>query len=457
MYMRKIAISIIVFLCIGLIPWGVFAEEEVTLVVSEDQTEVSVISSEVKEVSAGAEIIEVQSSETSENDAVQKDAAGEESAKQEPASDSAAGTPGDAPGAALVVDAKSAVLIDADSGTVLFEYHSHDRLPPASVTKVMTMLLIMEAVDRGQMSLQDMVTISQKAASMGGSQMYMEAGEQHELEMLMQGIAIASANDACVAAAEFHSGTVEIFVENMNKRAKELGMTDTNFVNTNGLPVANHYSSAYDIALMSKELYQHKKTQEWFNTWMTNITVGLPGKKQTELGLTNTNRMIKNYPGANGIKTGFTQEAGYCLSSSATKGELSLIAVILGGSTSNIRFAEASKLLDYGFANFDSVKLAEKGEPMGQVIVEKGSPHQLNAVSAENISILVPKGDKEAIRGEIVLKEGLSAPIAQGDLLGEVVVFRQDKEIGRYPVVAEEDAEKAGLVELYIRMLKSLA
>lgn len=456
MYMRKIAISIIVFLCIGLIPWGVFAEEEVSLVVSEDQTEVSVISSEVKAVSGETEIIEVQSSETTpiEGDKVEK-----ESAEKESVSEPAEGAPAPeaVPGAGIVVDAKSAILIDADSGTVLFEYNSHDRLPPASVTKVMTMLLIMEAVERGQMSLQDMVTISEKAASMGGSQMYMEPGEQHELEMLMQGIAIASANDACVAAAEFHSGTVDIFVENMNKRAKELGMSDTNFVNTNGLPVANHYSSAYDIALMSKELYQYKKTQEWFNTWMTNITVGLPGKKQTELGLTNTNRMIKIYPGANGIKTGFTQEAGYCLSSSATRGELSLIAVIMGGSTSPIRFAEASKLLDYGFANFDSVKLAEKGEPMGMVMVEKGTPNQLNAVAAENISILIPKGDKDGIRGELVLNEEISAPIAQGDLLGEVVVFKQEQEIGRYPVVAEENVEKAGFLELYIRMLKSLA
>ena len=191
--------------------------------------------------------------------------------------------------------------------------------------------------------------------------MYMEPGEQHSLDTLMLGIAVVSANDACVAAAEHHSGSVEMFVENMNKRAKELGMADTNFVNTNGLPVANHYTSAYDIALMSKELIKHEKLQDWFQVWMKNITVGLPGKKQTDLGLTNTNRLIKTYPGANGIKTGFTQDAGYCLSASAVKNDLNLIAVIMGSPTSKIRFAEASKLLDYGFANYDSVKLAEKG------------------------------------------------------------------------------------------------
>ena len=357
----------------------------------------------------------------------------------------------------MTVDAKSAVLIDAGSGTVLFEQNSHERLPPASVTKVMTMLLIMEAVDRGQMSLDDKVTISEKAASMGGSQMYMEPGEQQTLETLMKGIVIASANDACVAAAEYHSGTVEIFVENMNKRAKELGMVDTNFVNTNGLPVANHYSSAYDIALMSKELIKHEKLQEWFKVWMTNITVGLPGKKQTELGLTNTNRLIKTYPGANGIKTGFTQEAGYCLSASAVKDDLNLIAVIMGSTTSKIRFAEAAKLLDYGFANYDSVKLAEKGEPMGKITIEKGAPDMIDAVAPEQISVLVKKGEKDGIRGELELNTTISAPISMGEQIGELVIYKQDKEIARHPLVAAENVEKAGLMQIYFRMLKTLS
>lgn len=356
----------------------------------------------------------------------------------------------------MAVDAKSAVLIDAGSGTVLFEQNSHDRLPPASVTKVMTMLLIMEAIDRGQMTLEDNVTVSEKAASMGGSQMYMEPGEQQKLETLMMGIAIASANDACVAAAEYHSGTVEIFVENMNKRAAELGMVDTNFVNTNGLPVANHYSSAYDIALMSKELLKHDKIQDWFNIWMTNITVGLPGKKQTELGLTNTNRLIKTYPGANGIKTGFTQEAGYCLSASAKKGDLDLIAVIMGCATSKLRFAEASKLLDYGFANYDSVKLAEKGEPMGMVVIEKGAPNMVNAVAPEDISVLVKKGEKDTVRGELVFNDVVSAPITKGDQVGELVIYQKDTELSRYPVVAEENVKKANLLQIYLRMIKTL-
>lgn len=357
----------------------------------------------------------------------------------------------------MTVDAKSAILIDAASGTVLFEQNAHDRLPPASVTKVMTLLLIMEAIDRGQMSLDDKVTVSEKAASMGGSQMYMEPGEQQKLETLLMGITIASANDACVAAAEYHSGSVDIFVENMNKRAKELGMVDTNFVNTNGLPVANHYTSAYDIALMSRELIKHKKLQDWFNVWMTNITVGLPGKKQTELGLTNTNRMIKTYPGANGIKTGFTQEAGYCLSASAVKGDLDLIAVIMGSPTSKIRFAEASKLLDYGFANYDSVKLAEKGEPLGKVMIGKGSPNIVDAVAPDDVSILVKKGEKDGIKGKLVLNDTISAPIAKGDKIGELVIYKQDKEISRYPAVAAENVKKASLMQIYLRMIRTLA
>ena len=426
-YFRNIAIGLVLLLCIAMVPWPVSADDFVS-------TNEGVTTNEGVSTNEVVSTIDIVTSAIDE-DAVQT------------ATNAAIG---------MTVDAKSAVLIDADSGTVLFEQNSHDKLPPASVTKIMTMLLIMEAVDRGQISLDDMVTISERAASMGGSQMYMEPGEQHNLETLMMGIAVCSANDGCVAAAEYHSGSVEIFVENMNKRAAELGMKDTNFVNTNGLPVANHYTSAYDIALMSKELIKYKKTQDWFNIWMTNITVGLEGKKQTELGLTNTNRLIKIYPGANGIKTGFTQEAGYCLSGSATKGDLTLIAVILGSTTSKARFAEASKLLDYGFANYDTVKLAEKGEPMGAVIIEKGSPNMVNAVAPENISILVKKGDKDAVSGEITFNKSIYAPISMGDNIGELIVYKQDNEIGRYPLVAEESVNQASFFQIYIRMLKTL-
>ena len=370
-----------------------------------------------------------------------------------------AGERNDAPDIAegsLNVSAKSAVLIDAGSGRILYEQNSHEPLPPASVTKVMTMLLALEAAERGQIHLDDAVTISQRAAGMGGSQMYMEAGETQTVETLLKGMAICSANDACVAIGEYVGGTEEIFVEKMNQRAKELGMKDTTFVNTNGLPVAGHRTSAYDIALMSRELLKHSQTKEWFNTWQTTVKVGLPGKKQTELGLTNTNRLIKQYPGANGIKTGFTQEAGYCLSGSATKGDLTLIAVVMGAETSKIRFAEAGRLLDYGFAAYDSVILATKGQVMGTVNVDKGSPQTLAAVAAEDISVLVKKGEKDSVTTELKLNEVVKAPVRQGDEVGQLVVLQDGKEIRRCALVAEGTSDKAGIIEMYLRMFAAL-
>lgn len=209
-------------------------------------------------------------------------------------------------------------MIDADTGKVLFEQDAHKELPPASVTKVMTMLLALEAVEDGKVKLSDKVTVSERAASMGGSQMYMEIGEVHTLEEMLEGIAIVSANDACVAVSEYIAGSEEVFVEKMNQRAKELGMRDTHFVNTNGLPVAEHYTSAYDIGLMSRLLLKHEHTQKWFNTWQTTIKVGLPGKEK-DFGLTNTNKLIKQYPGANGIKIRIHPGCGFLLVSVGNK------------------------------------------------------------------------------------------------------------------------------------------
>lgn len=359
--------------------------------------------------------------------------------------------------AAVVAEtAKSAVLIDSGSGTVLYEKNSHEKLPPASITKIMTMLLVLEAVDRGQISLQDQVTISQRAASMGGSQMYMEQGEQQTVETLLKGMAIGSANDACVACAEYVAGTEEIFVEMMNKRAQELGMKDTNFVNTNGLPVANHYTSAYDIGLMSRELLKHKVAHEWFTTWQTTVLVGLANKEQTEFELTNTNRLIKLYPGANGIKTGFTQEAGYCLSGSATKDDLTLIAVVLGCDTTQHRWGETMKLLDYGFAICESAVLAKQGEVLGSIIVEKGSPTTMNAIADSDISLLVKKGERDQVTTEVILFDKLKAPVKAGDKVGELIALKDGQEVGRYTLVADSDIEVAKLHEIYIRMLRTL-
>lgn len=356
----------------------------------------------------------------------------------------------------LATTAKGAVLLDADSGTFLYEKNSHESLPPASITKIMTMLLVLEAVDRGQITLQDQVTISERAASMGGSQMYMEQGEQQKVETLLKGMAIGSANDACVACAEYVGGTEEIFVEQMNKRAKELGMKDTHFVNTNGLPVEGHHTSAHDIGLMSKELLKHQQVHEWLTTWQTTVLVGLSGKEQTEFGLTNTNRLIKLYPGANGIKTGFTQEAGYCLSGSATKEELTLISVVLGCDTTQHRWAESMKLLDYGFASYESAKMANKGEVLGTITVEKGDPYQVNVVALDDIKYLMKKGEASQITRSAIIFDNIKAPLAVGDPVGELVIQKGEQEVARYPLTVEADVRPVGLVKLYIRMFETL-
>lgn len=351
------------------------------------------------------------------------------------------------------VTAASAVLIDGKSGEVLFEKNSHEELPPASVTKIMSMLLVLEAEDRGQISLDDIVTISDRAAEMGGSQMYMEPGEQHSVLELLKGAAMASANDACVALAEFVAGSEADFVELMNERAAELGMVNTHFQNTNGLPVAGHYSSAYDIALMSKELMTHEEIRPWLVTWMDSVTVGLEGK-QKEFGLTNTNKLIKQYSGATGIKTGYTADAKFCLSGAAERGNLELIGVILGGETSELRFGEMKSMLDYGFAVYDSVGLGEKGVSLGSAKVLKGSCDSINAVLAEDVNILTKKEEKQQITKKIFVEKSVKAPVNQGDKLGEMKVFKNGELIETHDIVAEKSVEKWKLLSVIKQMIE---
>lgn len=356
------------------------------------------------------------------------------------------------PQAAFSVEAKGAVLIDAESGEALFQQDAHKELPLASVTKVMTMLLVMESVENGKITLDDEVTISERAASMGGSQMYMEVGETHPVRELMEGVAMASANDGCVALAEYVAGSEEIFVERMNARAKELGMVDTHFVNTNGLPVADHYSSAYDIAVMSKKLYAFEETHKWFTTWQSTITVGLPGKEK-EFRLTNTNKLIKAYPGCNGIKTGFTNDAGFCLSASATRDDTHLIAVALGCQTSKIRNAQVAKLFDYGFANYEAAVVAEKGDIVGEMRIAHGTPETVHLVAGEKMTALTAKGEKDTVTSEISLNENIPLPLKAGEKVGEMVVYKSGTEVGRYPVLAEKSVEKASFKDLAIRKI----
>lgn len=354
------------------------------------------------------------------------------------------------------VDAKSAILIDAGTGKVLFDQDSHKKLPPASVTKVMTMLLAMEAIEKKQITLEDNVTISDHASSMGGSQLYLEPGEQRTVEQLMKGVSIASANDACVALGEHIAGSEELFVKKMNDRAAELGMKNTQFKNTNGLPAEGHYTSAYDISLMSRELLKHPKIHEWLTIWMSSMKVGKKGRSTLEL--TNTNKMIRFYPGANGIKTGFTQEARFCLSASAKRNNFTLIAVVLGSPTSKIRFAAAKKLLDYGFSAYNSVQVAKKGQVFEGVNVEKGKETKVNIVAKEDLKVLVRKGEETDVKKEIIIPKTVKAPFEKGEKVGEINVTNSSgNNLGHVDLVTEISCKKASMFDTFKKIIKNIS
>lgn len=258
-----------------------------------------------------------------------------------------------------------------------------------------------------------------------------------------------------MAVAEYIAGSEEVFVEKMNSRAKELGLRDTHFANTNGLPVANHYTSAYDMGVMSQHLLKYPATRKWFTTWQKTIKVGLPGKEK-EFGLTNTNKLIKQYPGANGIKTGFTEEAGFCLSASATKEDTTLIAVVFGAETSKIRFAEISKLLNYGFAHFSSVTTADKGQRIKKVNIEKGDPYTVNGMTAEKVTAFVKKGDEKNVKTQIKIDKNIKLPLKEGDKIGALNVYYGKKKVNSCDIVADRDVKKASFVTYYIRKISQL-
>ena len=355
--------------------------------------------------------------------------------------------------AKLDISSKSAVLMDASTGKILYEKNSHEKLPPASVTKVMTMLLICEALESGKIKEDDDVQISEVASSMGGSQIFLEPGEIQKVDTLLKSIAVASANDACVAMAEYVGGSVEEFVVLMNKRSKELGMNDTNFVNTNGLPVDNHYTSAYDIALMSKELLKHKKISKYLTTWMDEVVVG---KKQAKIGISNTNKLVKHYQGATGVKTGFTQQAKYCLSASALRNNTHLIAVTLCAETSPIRFKDATNLLNYGFANYESVKICGANDKVATVKFEKGEKENVDLVAKDDLSVLIKKGDKKDFTKKVQIKEDLKLPIKKNTELGVVKVYRGDELVGESKIINTEDINKASYLQMLRRIVDNL-
>lgn len=352
----------------------------------------------------------------------------------------------------LEVEAKSALLMDVATGTILYEQNSHEALAPASVTKVMTMLLIMEAIDSGKIGWSDAVTVSEAAAAKGGSHVFLKVGETMTVEDMVKSIAVSSANDCACAMAEHLAGSEAAFVDAMNARAKELGMEDTNFVNCTGLDdgedAANHRTSAHDIAVMSRELLKNHPDITRFTTiWMDTIRGG-------EFGLSNTNKMVRFYNGCTGLKTGFTRGAGYCLSASAEREGLQLIAVVMGCETSQKRFAACKSMLDYGFANF---ALIEPEYPeMSAVPVKLGVSDSVNAVPASDGKMLIDKGQKTSVTTEVQLDEDVTAPVSKGQRLGTMTVKAGEQILAEIPMVAEDGVEKITWWQMYLRLLKKI-
>lgn len=344
---------------------------------------------------------------------------------------------------------KSQILIEMNTGTVIYENNADEKAYPASVTKIMTMLLIMEAIDSGKISYEDKVTCSENAAAMGGSQIWFKVGEQLTIDEALKSICVVSANDVCVAMAEMIGGNEENFVKMMNDKAKELDMTGTNFVNCHGIDDPNHYTTARDIAKMSIELMtKHPEITKYTTIWMDTIRNG-------EFQLSNTNKLIRYYDGSTGLKTGFTSTALYNLSATATKGEMSLVAVVLTAPSSDVRNEEAKQLLNYGFANYSVQKVCQKGEVIDNVKVNKNLSSNVDIALESDISILTEKGKKLEYDKEVNIEKEYVAPMKKGDKVGTVMYKdKEGNEIGTVNVIVNQDVDKSGIIEYLKQALK---
>lgn len=344
-------------------------------------------------------------------------------------------------------NAKSLILIEASTGKVLYENNADEALPPASVTKIMTLLLVMEAIDRGEIRLTDPVTVSEEAAKMGGSQVYLEVGEQLTVEEMIKCVVIASANDAALALAEMVAGSEESFVAKMNERAKQLDMKNTNFENTNGLDdtTQNHVISARDIAIMSKELMSHPTILKYTTVWQDSIRNGA-------FVLTNTNRLIRFYPGANGLKTGSTSKAGFCISAAAKRDGMQLIAVVMGASTRDSRNETAKQLLSWGFANYTRVVVESQAHT--NVSVRYGKQASITA-DYRPFDLIVEKSKAASIQESIKIPKEIDAPVKAGDEIGEIVCTIDGVVIGKQPIYAAETVERNTFGSIFLRLLKN--
>ena len=353
--------------------------------------------------------------------------------------------------AAPQVAAKSAVLMDLVTGQVLYEQNSHEALPPASVTKVMTLLLIMEAIDSGRIGWDDTVTASESAAAKGGSQVYLKVGETMTVTDMVKSIAVSSANDCACAMAELICGSEGAFVEAMNEKAKALGMEHTHFLNCTGLdddPQANnHLTCAMDIAVMSRELMmKHPDIRKFTTIWMDTIRDGA-------FGLSNTNKLVRFYPGATGLKTGFTQKAGYCLSATAQRDGMELVAVVMGAESSKDRFNACKQLLDYGFANY---ALVAPELQAGSVPVKLGVADSVAAVPREDVKLLVDKAQRNEVHIQTELEDSVAAPVSKGQKLGTMTVSVGQQVIAQIPLLAAEDVPKLTFWQMFMRIFRQV-
>lgn len=346
------------------------------------------------------------------------------------------------------ISAPAAVLMDADTGKILYEKNAHEQRACASITKVMTLTLVMEAVDSGKIHMDDVVTASAHAASMGGSDIWLEEGEQMTVDDMIKATAVASANDAAVALAEFICGTEDDFVAAMNEKAKALGMDDTTFMNCNGLDEEGHITSAYDVAVMSRELIKHEKIFDYTNIWLDNLRGG-------ETQIVNTNKLLRSYDGITGLKTGTTGEAGACISATAERNGLSLIGVVLGADSGKERFRDAATLLDYGFANFESKELGLE-EELAPITVEGGMEDEVS-ISCEGVTgLTVPKGEGKGITQTVDIPESITAPVKKGDVVGKVIFTLNEEELACFDITADADVEEKSFGSILGLLLHSL-
>jgi D-alanyl-D-alanine carboxypeptidase (penicillin-binding protein 5/6) len=353
----------------------------------------------------------------------------------------------------LAPNASSSILMDADTGTVIAGKNMDAKMPPASITKIMTMLLIMEALDQGKLKMSDKVRTSEYAASMGGSQIFLEPGEEMTVEDMLKGIAMASGNDASVAMAEKIAGSEEAFVQMMNDRAVEMGMKNTHFANCNGLPAENHYTSARDIAIMSRELLKHPEVTKYTGAYQDYL------RKDTEkpFWLVNTNKLVRFYSGADGLKTGYTSEAKYCLSATAKRDNLRVVAVVLGEPDTKTRNAEVSRLFDFAFSQYTNYPIFKPGDQMGTLRVNKGNIREIPLTAKHQYSVLLKKGEaNDGIRFELQFVPDLQAPIALGQNVGKLIVYKGNQVHTEFPIESPVEVKKAGWWLLFKRSMSSM-